>query len=144
VRNVGICPDDLFAIAESSPARAAYPARSRISLREAILWYARDRRTSRSGRSSCPLDDLYESDPASHQLVKGRSSFWSATVLRRAGRWLNSITASRIATRKELRPSPGRSEIRILLVPGPRRAAIRGRLRDRRDGYWHGQAEERC
>jgi hypothetical protein len=79
----------------------AYPTRLRISLRKAILWHARERRTPRSGRSSCPLrsflDDLYESDPASHQLVNQ-----AILVLERNGPaegrpLVDSITAARIA-----------------------------------------------
>ncbi|HET9082123.1 MAG TPA: type II toxin-antitoxin system RelE/ParE family toxin [Trebonia sp.] len=55
------------------------------------------------------LDDLYESDPAPPKV----------------GRWSIPITASRIANMKELRPpSSGRTEIRILLVFDPWRAAI--------------------
>lgn len=71
------------------------------------------------------LDDLYESDPASHQLVNQ-----AVLVLERNGPaegrpLVDSITASHIANMKELRPpSSGRSEIRILLVFDPRRAAI--------------------
>ena len=70
------------------------------------------------------LDDLYESDPASHQLVNQ-----TILVLKRNGPaegrpLVDSITASRIANMKEFRPpSSGRSEIRILLVD-PWRAAI--------------------
>jgi hypothetical protein len=71
------------------------------------------------------LDALYESDPASHQLVNQ-----AILVLERNGPaegrpLVDSITASRIANMKELRPpSSGRSEIRILLVFDPWRAAI--------------------
>ena len=71
------------------------------------------------------LDDLYESDPASHQLVNQ-----AILVLERNGPaegrpLVDSITASRIANMKELRrPSSGRSEIRILLAFDPWRAAI--------------------
>ena len=63
------------------------------------------------------LDDLHESDPASHQLVNQ-----AILILERNGPaegrpLVGSITASRIANMKELRPpSSGRSEIRILLV----------------------------
>ncbi len=70
-------------------------------------------------------DDLHVSDPASHQLVNQ-----AILILERngpaEGRPLaDSITASRIANMKELRPpSSGRSEIRILLVFDPWRAAI--------------------
>jgi hypothetical protein len=71
------------------------------------------------------LDDLYESDPASHQLVNQ-----AILILERNGPaegrpLVDSITASRVANMKELRPpSSGRSEIRILLVFDPWRAAI--------------------
>jgi hypothetical protein len=71
------------------------------------------------------LDHLYESDPASHQLVNQ-----AILILERNGPaegrpLVDSITASRIANMKELRPpSSGRSEIRILLVFDPWRAAI--------------------
>ena len=71
------------------------------------------------------LDDLYESDPASHQLVNQ-----AILILERNGPaegrpLVDSITASRIANMKELRPpSSGRSEIRILLVFDPWRSAI--------------------
>ena len=78
-----------------------------------------------SGEVESFLDDLYESDPASHQLVNQ-----AILVLERNGPaegrpLVDSVTASRIANMKELRPpSSGRSEIRILLVFDPRRAAI--------------------
>jgi hypothetical protein len=71
------------------------------------------------------LDDLYESDPASHQLVNQ-----AILILERNGPaegrpLVDSVTASRVANMKELRPpSSGRSEIRILLVFDPWRAAI--------------------
>ena len=71
------------------------------------------------------LDDLYKSDPASHQLVNQ-----AILVLERNGPaegrpLVDSITASRIANMKELRPpSSGRSEIRILLVFDPWRSVI--------------------
>ena len=71
------------------------------------------------------LDDLYESDPVTHQLVNQ-----AILVLERNGPGegrplVDSITASRIANMKELRPpSAGRSEIRILLAFDPWRAAI--------------------
>jgi hypothetical protein len=71
------------------------------------------------------LDDLYESDPASHQLVNQ-----AILVLERNGPGegrplVDSVTASRVANMKELRPpSSGRSEIRILFVFDPWRSAI--------------------
>jgi hypothetical protein len=71
------------------------------------------------------LDDLYESDRMTHRLVNQ-----AILVLERNGPsegrpLVDSVTASRIANMKELRPpSAGRSEIRILLVFDPWRAAI--------------------
>jgi len=71
------------------------------------------------------LDELYEDDRASHQLVNQ-----AILVLERNGPaegrpLVDSITASRIANMKELRPpSSGRSEIRILLVFDPWRSAV--------------------
>jgi hypothetical protein len=71
------------------------------------------------------LDDLYESDWASHQLLNQ-----AILVLERNGPaegrpLVDTITASRIANMKELRPpSAGRSEIRILLVFDPWRSVI--------------------
>jgi hypothetical protein len=71
------------------------------------------------------LDQLYEGDPVSHQLVNQ-----AILVLERNGPGegrplVDTITASRIANMKELRPpSAGRSEIRILLVFDPWRSVI--------------------
>jgi hypothetical protein len=71
------------------------------------------------------LDELYESDPASHQLVNQ-----AILILERNGPaegrpLVDTITASRIANMKELRPpSAGRSEIRILLVFDPWRSVV--------------------
>jgi hypothetical protein len=71
------------------------------------------------------LDQLYEADPVSHQLVNQ-----AILVLERNGPGegrplVDTITASRIANMKELRPpSAGRSEIRILLVFDPWRSVI--------------------
>ena len=71
------------------------------------------------------LDDLYESDRQSHKLVNQ-----AIPVLERNGPaegrpLVDSITASRIANMKELRPpSAGRTEIRILLVFDPWRSAV--------------------
>ncbi len=71
------------------------------------------------------LDKLYDSDPASHQLVNQ-----AILVLERNGPaegrpLVDSITASRIANMKEFRlPSAGRSEIRILFVFDPWRSAV--------------------
>ena len=71
------------------------------------------------------LDHLFETDPATHQRVNQ-----AILVLERNGPaegrpLVDSVTASRIANMKELRPpSSGRSEIRILLVFDPWRSAI--------------------
>jgi hypothetical protein len=71
------------------------------------------------------LDGLYESDPASHQLVNQ-----AILVLERNGPaegrpLVDSVTGSKLANMKELRPpSAGRSEIRVLLAFDPWRAAI--------------------
>jgi hypothetical protein len=68
---------------------------------------------------------LYETDRTSHQLVNQ-----AILILERNGPaegrpLVDTITASRIANMKELRPpSSGRSEIRILLVFDPWRSAI--------------------
>jgi hypothetical protein len=71
------------------------------------------------------LDELYYSNPVSHQLVNQ-----AILVLERNGPaegrpLVDTITASRIANMKELRPpSAGRSEIRILFVFDPWRSAV--------------------
>jgi hypothetical protein len=71
------------------------------------------------------LDELYDSDRESHRLVNQ-----AILVLERNGPaegrpLVDSITASRVANMKELRPpSGGRSEVRILLVFDPWRSAI--------------------
>ena len=78
-----------------------------------------------SGEVESFLDDLYESDPASHQLVNQ-----AILILERNGPaegrpLVDSVTASRVANMKELRPpSSGRSEIRILLVFDPWRSVV--------------------
>ena len=71
------------------------------------------------------LDELYETDRESHQLVNQ-----AILVLERNGPaegrpLVDSIVASRIANLKELRPpSSRRTEIRILLVFDPWRSAV--------------------
>jgi hypothetical protein len=71
------------------------------------------------------LDRLYDSDRASHQLVNQ-----AILVLERNGPaegrpLVDTITASRVANMKELRPpSASSSEIRILLVFDPWRSVI--------------------
>lgn len=71
------------------------------------------------------LDDLYDSDRRSHQLVNQ-----AILVLERNGPaegrpLVDSVTASRVANMKELRPpSAGPSEVRILFVFDPWRSAV--------------------
>ncbi|MEQ4303294.1 type II toxin-antitoxin system RelE/ParE family toxin [Plantactinospora sp. B6F1] len=71
------------------------------------------------------LDDLYESDRNSHRLVTQ-----AILVLERNGPaegrpLVDTVSASRIANLKELRPpSTGRTEVRILFVLDPWRSAI--------------------
>src|ERR1700740_3215906 len=71
------------------------------------------------------LDGLYESDPVSHQLVNQAILVLERTGPSEGRPLVDSVAGSRIANMKELRPpSSGRSEIRILLVFDPWRAAI--------------------
>lgn len=71
------------------------------------------------------LDELYESDGTTHRSVNE-----AILVLERNGPaegrpLVDSITASQLSNMKELRPpSGGRSEVRILFVFDPWRAAI--------------------
>jgi hypothetical protein len=71
------------------------------------------------------LDDLYEADRVSLQLVNQ-----AILVLERNGPaegrpLVDTVTASRVANMKELRPpSAGRSEVRILFVFDPWRSAV--------------------
>ncbi len=71
------------------------------------------------------LDDLYDTDRVSHRLVNQ-----AILVLERNGPaegrpLVDTVTASRIANMKELRPpSAGRSEVRILLVFDPWRSVV--------------------
>jgi hypothetical protein len=71
------------------------------------------------------LDQLYDTDRESHRLVNQ-----AILVLERNGPaegrpLVDTITSSRIANMKELRPPSGRrSEVRILLVFDPWRSAI--------------------
>ena len=71
------------------------------------------------------LDDLYDTDRRSHQLVNQ-----AILVLERNGPaegrpLVDSVTASRVANMKELRPpSAGASEVRILFVFDPWRSAV--------------------
>lgn len=71
------------------------------------------------------LDELYDADRDSHRLVNQ-----AILVLERNGPGegrplVDTVTASRIANMKELRPpSAGRSEIRVLFVFDPWRAVV--------------------
>jgi hypothetical protein len=71
------------------------------------------------------LDDLYDTDRVSHRLVNQ-----AILILERNGPaegrpLVDTVTASRIANMKELRPpSAGRSEVRILLVFDPWRSVV--------------------
>ena len=71
------------------------------------------------------LDGLYETDRDSHRLVNQ-----AILILERNGPaegrpLVDTVTASRLPNMKELRPpSAGRSEIRILFVFDPYRAAV--------------------
>ncbi|MEO3922962.1 type II toxin-antitoxin system RelE/ParE family toxin [Micromonosporaceae bacterium B7E4] len=71
------------------------------------------------------LDDLYQSDRNSHRLVNQ-----AILVLERNGPaegrpLVDTVSASRIANMKELRPpSTGRTEVRILFVLDPWRSAV--------------------
>jgi hypothetical protein len=93
------------------------------------------------------LDELFDSDPASHQLVNQ-----AILVLERNGPsegrpLVDTITASRIANMKELRPpSEGRSEIRILFVFDPWRSAILLVAGDKSGqwGQWYGASIPRA
>ena len=104
-------------------------SRLRISLRRCASSYAEGSRVEwevlLTAEVEAFLDELYESDPVSHQLVNQ-----AILVLERNGPaegrpLVDTITASRIANMKELRPpSAGRSEIRILLVFDPWRSVV--------------------
>ena len=71
------------------------------------------------------LDDLYEADPVSHQLVNQAILALERNGPAEGSAAVDTVTASRIANMKELRPpSAGRSEVRILLVFDPWRSAV--------------------
>jgi hypothetical protein len=71
------------------------------------------------------LDELYESGPASHQLVNQAILVLEHNGPAEGRPLVDTISASRIANMKELRPpSAGRSEIRILLVFDPWRSVV--------------------
>jgi len=71
------------------------------------------------------LDQLYDSDPVSHQLVNQAILVLEHNGPAEGRPLVDTITTSRIANMKELRPpSTGRSEIRILLVFDPWRSVV--------------------
>ena len=71
------------------------------------------------------LDELYESDRDSHRLVNQAILVLEQNGPGEGRPLVDTITASRIANMKELRPpSAGSSEIRILLVFDPWRSVI--------------------
>jgi hypothetical protein len=71
------------------------------------------------------LDELYETDRTSHRLVNQAILVLEANGPAEGRPLVDSITASRLANMKELRPpSGGRSEIRVLFVFDPWRSAI--------------------
>ena len=82
------------------------------------------------------LDELYDSDRLSHQLVNQ-----AILVLERNGPaegrpLVDTVTASRVANMKELRPpSAGRSEVRILFAFDPWRSAVLLMVGDK-SGRW--------
>jgi hypothetical protein len=71
------------------------------------------------------LDDLYGADRESHRLVNQAILVLEQNGPTEGRPLVDTVTASRIANMKELRPpSAGRSEIRILFVFDPWRSAI--------------------
>ena len=71
------------------------------------------------------LDGLYEADRESHRLVNEAILVLEQNGPAEGRPLVDTVTASRIANMKELRPpSAGRSEIRILFVFDPWRSAI--------------------
>jgi hypothetical protein len=71
------------------------------------------------------LDELYESDRDSHRLVNQAILVLELNGPGEGRPLVDTVTASRIANMKELRPpSAGRSEVRILLVFDPWRSVI--------------------
>ncbi len=71
------------------------------------------------------LDDLYDADPVSHQLVNQAILVLERNGLAEGRPLVDAVMASRIGNMKELRsPSAGRSEVRILLVFDPWRSVV--------------------
>ena len=71
------------------------------------------------------LDDLYDNDRPSHQLVNQAILVLEHNGPAEGRPLVDTVTESRIANMKELRPpSAGRSEVRILFVFDPWRSAV--------------------
>jgi hypothetical protein len=71
------------------------------------------------------LDELYESDRDSHRLVNQAILVLEQNGPGEGRPLVDTVTASRIANMKELRPpSAGRSEVRILPVFDPWRSVV--------------------
>jgi hypothetical protein len=81
--------------------------------------------TDRHGSRCVDLDDVYESDRVSHQLVNQAILVLEQNGPAEGRPLVDTVTASRVANMKELRPpSAGRSEVRILFVFDPWRSAV--------------------
>jgi hypothetical protein len=71
------------------------------------------------------LDELYESDRVSHQLVNQAILVLESNGPAEGRPLVDTVAASRVANMKELRPpSRGRSEVRIMFVFDPWRSAV--------------------
>jgi hypothetical protein len=71
------------------------------------------------------LDDLYDSDRPSHQLVNQAILVLEQNGPAEGRPLVDTVTASRVANMKELRSaSAGSSEVRILFVFDPWRSAV--------------------
>lgn len=88
------------------------------------------------------LDALYEQDRESHRLVNQAILVLEQNGPAEGRPLVDSVTASRIANMKELRPpSTGRTEIRIMFVFDPWRSAILLVAGDK-SGRWNGWYRE--
>ncbi|MGI8449057.1 MAG: type II toxin-antitoxin system RelE/ParE family toxin [Streptosporangiaceae bacterium] len=71
------------------------------------------------------LDGLFDTDPVGHRLVNQAILVPERNGPAEGRPLVDTVTASRIANMKELRPPlAGRSEVRILLVFDPWRSAV--------------------
>jgi hypothetical protein len=71
------------------------------------------------------LDEPYDSDRLSHQLVNQAILVLESNGPAEGRPLVDTVTASRVANMKELRPpSAGRSKVRILFVFDPWRSAV--------------------